>query len=1197
MRSFLQALASQQSGPSGGGLRFFRSLIVLLALAILSTSSSSSVSSSKLCAEPSTGALKLDQSQTDTTSIREFDLPVNDVIYNALTQQIYASIPSSGGAIGNSITAIDPVLGIPSSSVFIGSEPGRLALTTNNQYIYALISGGRLVRRYDIAAQTAGPQFSLDYLNRDGLEYAQSLTAIPGSPNSVALAKAPPGSSSGYAVRFAVYDDGVERPSVFSSIGYENASIVASADGGNLYALSGALGTLATMTISAAGLTIASEKPIGAAGRMKIDGGLIYTSFGKVIDPVTGTVKGTFTAPDNGLLFLVAPDSSINRCSFATFSGSPQDPGTVTLRVFDQTTFAHLGAITIPGVKGSPTALIRWGANGLVFATTQQLYLVQSTLISSAAPVPSPTPTPSPTPSPTPTPTVLDVKQVTLKTNDLVVDPNTQTIYASVPNSASSNQNTIAPINPVTGSIGPTVPIGNDPGRMAISDNGQFIYVALNGAAAVRRFNVAAQTAGLQFSLGTHPSFGTLSPTDLSVMPDNPETVAVARRYAVGFTGGVAIYDNGVQRGSATIDNTGNKAIAFSASPSVLYGMETDVSDYSFYKNAVASCGVSIFSRTEQSGGGPTLKVDNGLAYIGIHVVDPETGVIVGTFTLPQLNSVQQLPLVVPDSRSNRVFFLVADSSSVRLLAYDMQTFLAVGAEIISGVNGVASSLVRWGAKGFAFRTQDSVYLIQSSLVPDSPPPVIPAPTPAQPIYNLFGGVVDNQNHGISGVTITLTGAVSGTMQTGTNGTFSFADLPQCATYTVTANSNQWVFYQDSYTFSPAFAGSIHTGNIGVGSFQAIAPINGNVVDFSTVNFHADAGANFATVTVVRGGNTSAAATVDYSTYDISATQARNYIASSGTLTFAPGETTRTFRVLLIRSGYIYSPPTLVGLSLIRPSGVTLGSYSFSTLWIDQNTLPPQNVNPIDDSATLVREQYLDFLNREPDQPGLDYWTTTIAACGNDPLCIHDRRVAVADAFFFEPEFQDTGSYVYSIYKASFPGIPTYAQFSIDRPRVLGGSSLDSGKTAFATDFANRSTFVAVYPLTLSGADYVNALIAAVKTNTGVDLTSQSNALLMQYNAGSSQAQSRGLVLRSIADNQTFLNAEYNEIFVVVEYFGYLRRNPDDGGRNFWLGQVNSFPLKDIYVQHAMVCSFITSAEYQQRFSPLVTHSNAECPH
>jgi hypothetical protein len=113
-------------------------------------------------------------------------------------------------------------------------------------------------------------------------------------------------------------------------------------------------------------------------------------------------------------------------------------------------------------------------------------------------------------------------------------------------------------------------------------------------------------------------------------------------------------------------------------------------------------------------------------------------------------------------------------------------------------------------------------------------------------------------------------------------------------------------------------------------------------------------------------------------------------------------------------------------------------------------------------------------------------------------------------------------------------------------------------------------------------------------------LQAQRSALITLFNSGG-----RGNVVYRLADdnvttnpidNRAFIDAEYNCAFVATQYFGYLRRDSDIGGFLFWLGQVNSAPLRNVPKQHAMVCSFITSAEYQQRFSSVVTHSNGECP-
>jgi hypothetical protein len=118
-------------------------------------------------------------------------------------------------------------------------------------------------------------------------------------------------------------------------------------------------------------------------------------------------------------------------------------------------------------------------------------------------------------------------------------------------------------------------------------------------------------------------------------------------------------------------------------------------------------------------------------------------------------------------------------------------------------------------------------------------------------------------------------------------------------------------------------------------------------------------------------------------------------------------------------------------------------------------------------------------------------------------------------------------------------------------------------------------------------------LLNRIKNNSGVDLSSQQDALAALYDGTDN---GRAAILRQVADNPAFIDAEYRRSFVLMEYFGYLRRDPDTEGFNFWLGQVNRFPLRDVGIQHAMACSFITSREYQERFSLVVTHTNAECP-
>src|SRR5205085_4147535 len=138
--------------------------------------------------------------------------------------------------------------------------------------------------------------------------------------------------------------------------------------------------------------------------------------------------------------------------------------------------------------------------------------------------------------------------------------------------------------------------------------------------------------------------------------------------------------------------------------------------------------------------------------------------------------------------------------------------------------------------------------------------------------------------------------------------------------------------------------------------------------------------------------------------------------------------------------------------------------------------------NPIDDAQTFIRQHYLDFLGRQPDQDGLNYWTSQITQCGTDLQCIHDRRVGVSAAFYIELEFQVTGSVIYRMYRAAYgvkPSDPlianiSYTQFSADRPLLVAGQQQSTQD--FANQFVQRAQFKSAYPDTMSNTEFVNKL-------------------------------------------------------------------------------------------------------------------------
>jgi hypothetical protein len=240
--------------------------------------------------------------------------------------------------------------------------------------------------------------------------------------------------------------------------------------------------------------------------------------------------------------------------------------------------------------------------------------------------------------------------------------------------------------------------------------------------------------------------------------------------------------------------------------------------------------------------------------------------------------------------------------------------------------------------------------------------------------------------------------------------------------------------------------------------------------------------------------------------------------------------------------------------------------------------------NAIDSPEYFVRQHYVDFLGREPDESGFNFWSDQILSCGADAGCIERRTINVSAAYFLSIEFQQTGGLVDGLYRASYGRAPRYAEFMPDtavvaRDVIVGRAAwaqqLEANKQAFINDWVQRTDFRAAYD-GLGNAAYVDALIG----HTGVSFTrSERQALVNGLNTGGS---SRAEVLRNIVEDERFVAAKRNETFVMMEYFGYLRRDPDEGGYRFWLNKLNEF--NGNFEQAEMVKAFIVSGEYRARF-------------
>jgi uncharacterized repeat protein (TIGR01451 family) len=490
-------------------------------------------------------------------------------------------------------------------------------------------------------------------------------------------------------------------------------------------------------------------------------------------------------------------------------------------------------------------------------------------------------------------------------------------------------------------------------------------------------------------------------------------------------------------------------------------------------------------------------------------------------------------------------------------------------------------------------------------------------------------------------------------------------------------------------------------------------------LQFSAANYMVSESAGRATVTVTRLGDTSTAASVNYATSDNAGQSNCNaangnasgrcdYTTTIGNLKFAAGEAFKTIVIPLTDDAFAEGNEDFA-ISLTGATGATLGSPNVTTITITDNESSTSTQNPIDVPDFFVHQHYIDFLNREPDPSGYQFWINQITSCNGDPQCIELKRINVSAAFFLSIEFNETGLLAYLTNRAAFgnlsaPSAPVplaYNQFindtqALQKNYVFGApgadAQLEANKQAYFDEFVTRPQFVSKYG-SLSNLEYVNTLLATAGVgqttaelylakltgaqvvpstaspanglvifrqtfsglNANVSLSfnglgsaetgahlhgpaaananapsiadfpngqfvnfpialtpAQANALgggllyvdvhSANFLNGEIRAQlpqnrfvrdvivaaldngliTRAQALRLVAESETLKKNELNRAFVALEYFGYLRRDPDANGYNFWLTKLNQF--NGDYIKAEMVKAFISSSEYRQRF-------------
>ncbi|HEX8720300.1 MAG TPA: hypothetical protein VF736_06645 [Pyrinomonadaceae bacterium] len=308
------------------------------------------------------------------------------------------------------------------------------------------------------------------------------------------------------------------------------------------------------------------------------------------------------------------------------------------------------------------------------------------------------------------------------------------------------------------------------------------------------------------------------------------------------------------------------------------------------------------------------------------------------------------------------------------------------------------------------------------------------------------------------------------------------------------------------------------------------------------------------------------------------------------------------FAVAFTASAALAQTPQAPTLRIVSEDGNRLPSeLMYGNTKVKPLRLRPGTNTPItiDDSDFFVQQHYVDFLSRFPDQSGFVFWQNDINQCGANAVCTEVHRINVSAAFFLSIEFQRTGYLVYKTYKAAFGNLPDRPvpvrreQFmpetrSISNGIVVNGepeweSKLNANKDAYLLAFVQRPDFQAKFPASMTAEQFVATLFS----NAGVTPTgAEQSAAVAAFGAGGNAG--RAAALRSVAESPSVDAAEKNRAFVLMQYFGYLKRNPDDlpdadfTGYSFWLNKLNQ--AGGNFVQAEMVKAFLNSTEYRTRF-------------
>ncbi len=555
-----------------------------------------------------------------------------DAAYSPTSNVLYVS--NSTG-----IEVIDPVSMTILDTVAIADRPGPMAISDDGTTLWVGLVDSPEMVPVDTASLTEGTRVPLGVTSQFGSpRFASDIQVAPGTVDTVVVATTS-------TPEVVVFQSGVELPNTVTEFGAP--SVIEFSGAGTMLGVHGysTLFAASQLAVDANGVSLVKTLPeysIGFVDQFSVSNGVIWVGGGRAIDVASETILGrAYFNQENrpGFREGVYADADAGvTWFFDSFDG--------TLESFDAQDFTALGAYRLT----SPFSTVAWifevDNDDFVIVLANEVHRVDRSLL-------------SPTLTGRACSTVdlggqlgSDVfLQVDCLFNDAIYDADRGLLYASIPSAAGRDGNSVAIIDPQTGSVQSYIHVGSEPDRLSMSGDGSRLYVVLNESNRIAQVDLQSQQLDSYIRLLDERTFDRPTFADVvAASTQSPADVVVAALMET------ALYSGGVQGADIYDRSTQFESLFYNAAATQVYGIETGGQLWSFDVGATGLTNATE-TRDVMVSRGAKIENDELYDYLG-KFIDPTTAALIGSCPVSGATAVE------PDPANSDIYYLVTGFDS-----------------------------------------------------------------------------------------------------------------------------------------------------------------------------------------------------------------------------------------------------------------------------------------------------------------------------------------------------------------------------------------------------------------------------------------------------------------------------------------------------------------------------------------------------